>query len=305
MFEELSGLFYTEFQDGVAAAIGGEAIFAVFPLQEGEMSLVHRFHQRVEARLRVNCSLGYTIIRGREQLATGYAASRQVIQKRFFRGIGRVFELDGSRSKETAAEQAKSKYSGANMAEVIEVKMKQWRGEIKSAERVKMEASQIMSSFMYTQGSTAALPELIERIRQMETLDQLEELLMTVLADLGKLNPGATWTLIEKAVDYMKQRYKEEIHLQEVADHVHLSRSYFSILFKKHTGSSFIDYIHELRITEAKRLLLQNEYKIYEVAEESGFNDVKYFSRLFKKMTGQTPQEYREQQPSGRESGSQ
>jgi two-component system response regulator YesN len=78
-----------------------------------------------------------------------------------------------------------------------------------------------------------------------------------------------------------------------VADIVHLSKNYFSFLFKKQTGLTFIDYLIELRIREAKRLLVQNEKRIYEVAALSGFKDVKYFGKMFKKGTGLTPLEYR------------
>jgi two-component system response regulator YesN len=100
--------------------------------------------------------------------------------------------------------------------------------------------------------------------------------------------------LITKAIEYIKLHYREELTLQEVADTIHVSKSYFSNLFKKQSGQNFIDYLIDLRLHEAKRMLVQNEYKIYEVAEKSGFNDVKYFSKLFKKMTQMTPVEYRE-----------
>ncbi|MNO02326.1 HTH-type transcriptional regulator YesS [compost metagenome] len=57
---------------------------------------------------------------------------------------------------------------------------------------------------------------------------------------------------------------------------------------------NFIDYLIELRIREAKRLLAQNDSRIYDVAGAAGFKDVKYFSKVFKKITGLTPVEYRE-----------
>ncbi|WP_251033806.1 helix-turn-helix transcriptional regulator [Bacillus sp. ISL-75] len=101
--------------------------------------------------------------------------------------------------------------------------------------------------------------------------------------------------MITKALEYIENHYKENLTLQSVADFVHLNKSYFSLLFKKQTGRNFIDYIIELRIREAKRLLAQYDCHIYEVAEAAGFKDVKYFSKMFKKMTGFTPVKYREE----------
>ncbi|MNC55740.1 Bifunctional transcriptional activator/DNA repair enzyme AdaA [compost metagenome] len=100
--------------------------------------------------------------------------------------------------------------------------------------------------------------------------------------------------LITKALEYIAVHYTENLTLQSVADTVHLSKSYFSLVFKKQTGRNFIDYLVELRIREAKRLLAQTGSRIYDVAGAAGFKDVKYFSKVFKKATGLTPVEYRE-----------
>ena len=99
---------------------------------------------------------------------------------------------------------------------------------------------------------------------------------------------------MRRALDYIHERCYDGVTLREVASHVHLSRNYFCHLFKKHTGHNFMDYVIRLRIEQAKRLLKETDAKVYEVAERSGFNDVKYFGKLFKKMTGLSPIEYRD-----------
>lgn len=106
--------------------------------------------------------------------------------------------------------------------------------------------------------------------------------------------------LITKAVHYIHGHYTEELTLQKLADHVHLSRNYFSLLFKQFTGQNFIDYVIDLRIKKSKQLLSQSSLKVYEVAEQSGVKDVKYFSKLFKKVTGLSPVEYRLKQQEGK-----
>ena len=80
-----------------------------------------------------------------------------------------------------------------------------------------------------------------------------------------------------------------------VANHVSVNYTYFSEKFKEHTGINFNDYLKNLRLAEAKRLLEKGCYKVYEVAENAGFGDVKYFMKTFKENTGVSPGEYRKQ----------
>ncbi|TVY11312.1 response regulator [Paenibacillus cremeus] len=98
---------------------------------------------------------------------------------------------------------------------------------------------------------------------------------------------------IKKASDYLQKHFKDEVSLSVVAGHVHMSVSYFSMIFKKTSGVSFVQYINQLRLNEAKSLLLNPELKIYEVAELSGFVSLPYFNRTFKQMEGLSPGDYR------------
>lgn len=115
-----------------------------------------------------------------------------------------------------------------------------------------------------------------------------------------KANAGNENELVTKALRYIHGHYTEELTLQKLADHVHISRNYFSVLFKRFSGQNFIDYVIELRVKKAMDLLEKTALKVYEVAEQSGFNDVKYFSKLFKKSTGYSPVDYRSKKQQGR-----
>jgi two-component system response regulator YesN len=75
---------------------------------------------------------------------------------------------------------------------------------------------------------------------------------------------------------------------------VAVSKNYFSELFKRITGQNFIDYVTELRLTHAGELLRSSTLKVYEIADLSGFKDVKYFSKVFKKVMKVSPADYRE-----------
>lgn len=101
--------------------------------------------------------------------------------------------------------------------------------------------------------------------------------------------------LVRQAIDFMKLHYSEKIELQTVADHLYISTWYVCKLFKQELNTSFIEILNDIRIQEAKRLLLDTNKKIYEICEEVGYNDNPYFTKTFKKFTGKTPNQYRNQ----------
>lgn len=98
--------------------------------------------------------------------------------------------------------------------------------------------------------------------------------------------------MVNEAIVYINEHYTEMLSLQDVANYVCISKNYFSELFKRETGLNFIDYVIQLRLKRAKNLLQSTRFKVYEVAEMSGFNDVKHFSKLFKRMVGSSPAEF-------------
>ena len=104
-----------------------------------------------------------------------------------------------------------------------------------------------------------------------------------------------TSNMIDKATAYIRERFHEDISLEDAADHVHLNPYYFSKVFKQQTGETFIDYVTRLRIEKAKALMAKQELSLKEVCYQVGYNDPNYFSRVFKKVTGMTPTEYRAQ----------
>ncbi|TBL74658.1 response regulator [Paenibacillus thalictri] len=99
--------------------------------------------------------------------------------------------------------------------------------------------------------------------------------------------------IIKQACDYAEKRYMQEISLSHISETVGLSVSHFSALFKQHTGDSFVNYMNRIRIDKAKQLLLEPDLKIYQVADMVGFSSVPYFTRVFKNITGLSPNEFR------------
>lgn len=100
-------------------------------------------------------------------------------------------------------------------------------------------------------------------------------------------------TSIKLAIQFITKNFDKNITLKDVADEVFLSQNYLSELFKKETGEGFYEFLSNYRIKRAKELLVTTNLKIYEVAENVGYNDSITFGRAFKKITGVTPNSFR------------
>ncbi|MEI4926533.1 helix-turn-helix domain-containing protein, partial [Klebsiella pneumoniae] len=120
----------------------------------------------------------------------------------------------------------------------------------------------------------------------------LERLLYSKLLDAtGDVNTLAE--PVQEALQYVSQHLDQGFGLREVADHVHLNPSYFSVLFKEQMDMTFIEYVTRLRIQKAKELLLQTKLPVSEIAERVGYQTTKYFNKVFKDYEGASPGAYR------------
>ena len=98
---------------------------------------------------------------------------------------------------------------------------------------------------------------------------------------------------VRMAKQYIAQNYMKKIKLQDVADIVFLNPVYLSICFKQEVRCNFVDYVNEYRIEKAKELLVESQETVYSICEQVGLPDTRYFSKLFKRYVGLTPNEYR------------
>ncbi|OMF21774.1 hypothetical protein BK133_27805 [Paenibacillus sp. FSL H8-0548] len=99
--------------------------------------------------------------------------------------------------------------------------------------------------------------------------------------------------IIKSACNFIQNHYQDDLTLTQMAEYSNLSISHFSSLFKSNTGESLITYINQVRVEKAKELLRNSDDKIYLISEQVGFSSQPYFIRVFKNMTGMSPNEYR------------
>ncbi len=98
---------------------------------------------------------------------------------------------------------------------------------------------------------------------------------------------------IQQAILYIKENYHTDVNMAVVSNTISMNYSLFSYAFKQYTGSKFVDYIKDLRIQEAKRLLETTEMRVNEISQKVGYDNEKHFMKTFKSVCGVSPTEYR------------
>lgn len=314
LLEEIQEAFYEQIAEGAAMQAADSSLLLVVPGDEGNyIQTILKWKSILEAERGISISGGTAVKQGAHQLLHGFADSRSACQRRFFDGLGGLYQvkapdagLNAGKDTGIANDYDWSLFfemirGGDPVSSAVELALKRWKNGALKPEQVRQEACELLAGIHQLHpDSRWLLPHRQGILLRTETLEQLASCLTDQLEEIRQsLMPavadnGYGGQLITKALEYIAAHYTENLTLQSVADIVHLSKSYFSLYFKKQTGRNFIDYLIELRIREAKRLLTQNDIRIYDVAVAAGFKDVKYFGKAFKKVTGLTPLEYRE-----------
>ncbi|MFC3798940.1 response regulator [Cohnella sp. GCM10012308] len=139
---------------------------------------------------------------------------------------------------------------------------------------------------------------LWESVAAFDTVPEAREWLTEALTTLATHVYGKRSRkhadVVDTILDVLDNRYGEPITIEELAKKVFLTPNYICNIFKENVGESIIDYLTKVRMKQAKALLIGTRCKIYEVAEQTGFNNTSYFSSVFKGMFGVSPKEFRE-----------
>jgi two-component system, response regulator YesN len=140
--------------------------------------------------------------------------------------------------------------------------------------------------------------QYLSQLEQFHTFEELTFWLSKIMARFTDCVFNLTQVkhidVIYKAIDYLKRNYMKKITLEEVANYINLSPSYFCKIFKDEMKLSFNQYLNKVRINMSKKLLADDSIALVDVTNLVGYEDQSYFSRVFKKQTGVSPGRYRE-----------
>lgn len=121
-----------------------------------------------------------------------------------------------------------------------------------------------------------------------------EYLIQRVLSSVQGSKKYGYSNTINRAIQYLEENYAQDIGAEEIAAQVMMTANHFSQRFKKETGMTVLNYLTDIRMRHAKDLLLNGNYKVYEVAELVGYKTSQYFSKIFSRNVGMMPLEYKE-----------
>ena len=140
----------------------------------------------------------------------------------------------------------------------------------------------------------AASPDLYKQTYQSieDEFEALNDFFKDLFRQIGS-NQSPMNVLVFNALVQVINHFQEAISLSSIAKSITVTPTYLSHLFTKELGINFSDHLAEVRILRAKRLMMNESVKINEVARDAGFSDYRYFSQVFRKITGLTPSEYR------------
>lgn len=126
-----------------------------------------------------------------------------------------------------------------------------------------------------------------------ELFDYLEEVIGSSFEEFCRIKRSQDNKPIRQAKEYIHLHYAKPLTLEEISEQVGLSPTYFSTVFKKDTGMTFLEYLSERRMEEAKTLLKETQLPIAGICEQVGYSDLRHFTKLFIKNSGLKPNEYR------------
>ena len=305
----------------------------VFPFHTGEWILLlrgsHHKHKEVlgadiihhiKANTKLQCSVGFSLnVSGIDQLSHAYASATKALYKRFYVGSEAVL-IDQPEKHEAELQQAEVKYPKKLENDILEAirtlnekvmlsLLDEFQNYIEKQALSKVTAEGIivrLTVVIYRQFEQLnlllewSLEGLLQELQSQGTLVEMIQVLKTnyskwINEGLTNHNKENVETVIAKAQDYIHNNYHKDLSMEEVAELIDLSISHFCMLFKQVSGYTFLEYLTKIRMDKAKYILKNSNVKVYQVAPLVGYQDPRYFTQVFKKITGMTPSEFRDE----------
>ena len=183
---------------------------------------------------------------------------------------------------------------GKSLMEVEEFTgLNQWLQQTKGCFAIKGSAKNNIKNNLMNYPGLKGLKKILVALEILNVLQESQE-----LTALNRLIPHKDFTESEgkrmgQVMSFILSQSQNQISLSEVADVANLSKEAFCRFFKERTGKTFTEFLTQVRIHQACQLLQESEWSISQIAYQSGFQNLSYFNRAFKKIQGETPKEYR------------
>lgn len=138
----------------------------------------------------------------------------------------------------------------------------------------------------------------LQEIYRYQTIEEYESVLIDWIRKFHELiseefDDYKNKQKVQLALGYIHENYNKDLNMAVVSNHISMNYSLFSYTFKQYTGKNFVNYLKELRIQEAKRLLEETDMRIIDISLAVGYENEKHFMKLFKAVCGVSPTEYR------------
>jgi two-component system response regulator YesN len=147
-------------------------------------------------------------------------------------------------------------------------------------------------------GGSISIEEAMKQVKRAAHLSQVKEnarkLLTEIIERIAETRANQNIKPIEQAKQWIIENLANDLTVKKIADHVYMNPTYFCKYFKTQTGETILDFVTRVRMEKARQLLGDRNVKLQEVCAQIGYQDTKYFSRLFKQWIGQSPSQYRE-----------
>ncbi|MFC4777058.1 response regulator [Paenibacillus sp. GCM10023252] len=284
------------------------------PVAAAEMAslLINRINTYVKVKLSIGCSFP---VRDLRLVKSAYQHAEQMLQQKGLLGGNRVFAAS---EEEEHAPQAEIKLNDPDeMMDLLKFGTPEELAEgmdkfpelvrlwgMKSIREIRQQTFEWLHQLFKRAEEAGAQDrwwdgQLIQIWEDLDSYDTVESLRAGAEAYLSKLaeTPGLRKSsqnqLMAASEQYIRSNYAQNLTLQSVAEQVHVTQVWLSKLFKKERDQTFLEFLTEVRMTQAKELLADVKYRVYQVSQEVGYKDPVYFTKLFKKSTGYTPKEYR------------
>lgn len=301
----------------------------VFPFRSGEWVLLFPSRmkeqqeelgrdvvQLIKRNIKLSCSIGFSrSTMGIDKLSTAYETAVKALYQRFYSGQEVVF-FSSNNKVESTEEAIYPHLLEAKMLDCIRTLNRERLLELVEETKIYIEQHEFskeiaermlveLTVVLYRQFEHMnvllewSLESLLQNLHDCGTLSDMIAVLQAnfgqwMLENKIKQPKENIHAVIEKAQAYIMNHYQKDLSIEEVAERADLSISHFCTLFKQVSGYTFLEYLTQCRMEKAKTILLNTNVKVYQVAPLVGYQDPRYFTQVFKKLTGKTPSEYRE-----------